>query len=474
MGAVMLVSVLGAGPALAEPNKANPVASLINQIADVDQSLTDLGNAVAAKRENVNRTLVDFQNAMAAQQVAAAASKSAKGSLNEVSTKVEAAQKEFDAFVRTVYREGNNRGAMTRYVASDDPDKVLAQMSSIDRITRQQQTTIRKLQVARNQQANRVAATEATRQQTAVAAQDATIRRNDAIAAVQEAQEAVRSQQGKRNSLITQRNSLATKLNALRGKKGVDAQAPAPNTPAPGSPADVAGKVLDQIPTNPVAGDDLLAQAAAAAAKLAADTGQALLASLIGQQQIPHSKLLDELGIGGADPTNPGAIIGNGSLGNLFSGNGGTYGGVQRPGLRGPEAIELVINRMKSELGVTYAWGGGDANGPTLGIRDGGVADSYGDYQKVGFDCSGLMIYGFAGVGIDLPHYTGYQYTSGPQFPLSEMKRGDMIFFGPNASAHVALILGDGTMIEAPQSGDVVKISPVRTDGAMPNVVRLL
>ncbi|MGB6039584.1 MAG: NlpC/P60 family protein, partial [Gordonia sp. (in: high G+C Gram-positive bacteria)] len=306
MGAVMLVSVLGAGPALAEPNKANPVASLINQIADVDQSLTDLGNAVAAKRENVNRTLVDFQNAMAAQQVAAAASKSAKGSLNEVSTKVEAAQKEFDAFVRTVYREGNNRGAMTRYVASDDPDKVLAQMSSIDRITRQQQTTIRKLQVARNQQANRVAATEATRQQTAVAAQDATIRRNDAIAAVQEAQEAVRSQQGKRNSLITQRNSLATKLNALRGKKGVDAQAPAPNTPAPGSPADVAGKVLDQIPTNPVAGDDLLAQAAAAAAKLAADTGQALLASLIGQQQIPHSKLLDELGIGGADPTNPG------------------------------------------------------------------------------------------------------------------------------------------------------------------------
>mgnify|MGYP002651768987 FL=1 len=84
------------------------------------------------------------------------------------------------------------------------------------------------------------------------------------------------------------------------------------------------------------------------------------------------------------------------------------------------------------------------------------------------------MIYAFAGVGIELPHYTGYQYTSGPQFPLSQMRRGDMIFYGPNASAHVALYLGDNKMVEAPQSGDVVKVSPLRTNGAMPNVVRLL
>ncbi|MGB3696823.1 MAG: NlpC/P60 family protein [Gordonia sp. (in: high G+C Gram-positive bacteria)] len=478
VGAVMIVSVLGAGPALGEPTQANSVASLINQIADVDQNLSDLSGAVAAKQENVNRTLVDFQNAMAAQQVAAAASRSAKDSLTAVSGKVDAAQKEFNDFVRTVYRQGDNRGAMTKYVASDDPDTVLNQMSDIDRVTRQQQTTIRKLQVARNQQANRVAATEATRQQTAMAAQDAAARRNDAIVAVQQAQEAVRTQQAKRTALVSQRNTLAAKLDELRKsapKRNVDA----PATPAPGSPLDQVGKVLEAIPAKPVAGDDLVAQAAEAAAKLALDAGQALLASLIGQQQIPHSQLFDELGIGGSSPfvegpDNTFTRLGNGSLGTLFSGTGQGGGGVQRPGLRGPEAIELVVNRMKSQLGITYAWGGGDANGPTLGIRDGGVADSYGDYQKVGFDCSGLMIYGFAGVGIDLPHYTGYQYTSGPQVPLSEMKRGDMIFYGPNASAHVALILGDGTMIEAPQSGDVVKISPVRTAGAMPYVVRLL
>ena len=127
-----------------------------------------------------------------------------------------------------------------------------------------------------------------------------------------------------------------------------------------------------------------------------------------------------------------------------------------------------------SQLGVQYAWGGGDANGPTLGIRDGGVADSYGDYAKIGFDCSGLTLYAFAAVGIQLDHYTGYQYQAGRQIPSSEMQRGDLLFWGPGASQHVAIYLGDGQMLEAPQSGDVVKVSPVRYAGMTPNAVRLI
>ena len=136
--------------------------------------------------------------------------------------------------------------------------------------------------------------------------------------------------------------------------------------------------------------------------------------------------------------------------------------------------IEAVIARAKSQIGMPYAWGGGNANGPTKGIRDGGVADSFGDYNKVGFDCSGLTMYAFAGAGISLPHYTGYQYQKGTQVPASEMQRGDLIFYGPGASQHVAIYLGDGTMIEAPQSGSNVQISPVRWSGMTPNVVRLL
>lgn len=136
--------------------------------------------------------------------------------------------------------------------------------------------------------------------------------------------------------------------------------------------------------------------------------------------------------------------------------------------------IERVIARAMSQLGVTYAWGGGNHNGPTLGIRDGGVADRHGDYAKVGFDCSGLMMYAFNAVGIKLQHYSGYQYTAGKQVPVAQAKRGDMLFWGPGGSQHVALYLGDNQMIEAPQSGSVVKISPVRWGNIQPMAVRLI
>ncbi|OFT91513.1 DIP1281 family NlpC/P60 protein [Corynebacterium sp. HMSC28B08] len=138
------------------------------------------------------------------------------------------------------------------------------------------------------------------------------------------------------------------------------------------------------------------------------------------------------------------------------------------------EKIERVIKRAEGQMGVTYAWGGGNHHGPTLGIRDGGVADSYGDFAKVGFDCSGLMMYAFAAVGIHLEHYSGYQYTSGRQVPVSEAKRGDMLFWGPGGSQHVALYLGDNKMLEAPQSGDVVKVSDVRWAGIEPMAVRMI
>lgn len=138
------------------------------------------------------------------------------------------------------------------------------------------------------------------------------------------------------------------------------------------------------------------------------------------------------------------------------------------------QRIERVIERGMTQLGMPYAWGGGNHYGPTLGIRDGGVADTYGDYEKVGFDCSGLVMYAFAAVGIHLDHYSGTQYNSGRQVPVSEAKRGDLLFWGPGGSQHVAIYLGNGEMLEAPQSGSNVQVSPVRWGGMTPNAVRLI
>lgn len=121
-----------------------------------------------------------------------------------------------------------------------------------------------------------------------------------------------------------------------------------------------------------------------------------------------------------------------------------------------------------SYLGTSYAWGGGSTTGPTLGVRDGGIADTFGDYTKVGFDCSGLTLYAYAQAGITLPRISRSQQGAGTTVPWEAALPGDLLFWGDPVH-HVALYLGqvDGVhyMVEAPRSGSVVQVSVVRTGG---------
>ena len=136
------------------------------------------------------------------------------------------------------------------------------------------------------------------------------------------------------------------------------------------------------------------------------------------------------------------------------------------PRVYGRQASEYVIQRAGSQMGVPYSWGGGNAAGPSNGIDQGA--------GTVGFDCSGLILYAFAGVGIKLPHYSGAQYDMGRKIPSSQMRRGDVIFYGPGGSQHVTLYLGNNQMLEAPFTGSHVKVSPVRTSGMTPYVIRYI
>lgn len=140
------------------------------------------------------------------------------------------------------------------------------------------------------------------------------------------------------------------------------------------------------------------------------------------------------------------------------------------------EAVRTVIGRAMAQRGVRYSWGGGDAHGATAGIRDGGVADAFGDFRAAGFDCSGLMIYAFAPVlGYSLPHYSGSQYRAGRQVPLAHRRPGDMLFWAIHGRIHhVALYIGNGQMIEAPYSGAAVRLTSVRFTGIMPYATRIL
>jgi peptidoglycan DL-endopeptidase RipB len=132
----------------------------------------------------------------------------------------------------------------------------------------------------------------------------------------------------------------------------------------------------------------------------------------------------------------------------------------------GRQAIEYVIRRGASQMGVPYSWGGGSLTGPSTGVDDGA--------NTVGYDCSGLMRYMFAGVGVLIPRFSGDQYNAGRHIPPSEAKRGDLIFYGPDGTQHVTMYLGDGQMLEASSLVGKVTVSPVRMPGMTPYLTRII
>ncbi|MEE6179550.1 NlpC/P60 family peptidoglycan endopeptidase RipB [Mycobacterium sp. 050134] len=136
------------------------------------------------------------------------------------------------------------------------------------------------------------------------------------------------------------------------------------------------------------------------------------------------------------------------------------------PRVYGRQAVEYVIKRMGSQMGVPYSWGGGSLDGPSKGVGDGANIN--------GFDCSGLMRYGFAGVGVLIPRFSGDQYNAGRHIPPDQARRGDLIFYGPNGGQHVTMYLGNGQMLEASSLAGHVTVSPVRKPGMTPFLTRII
>ncbi|HEY0168990.1 MAG TPA: NlpC/P60 family protein [Jatrophihabitans sp.] len=96
-----------------------------------------------------------------------------------------------------------------------------------------------------------------------------------------------------------------------------------------------------------------------------------------------------------------------------------------------------AISEARAQLGKPYQWGG---SGPGS------------------FDCSGLTAWAWRAGGVSLPHNAAAQQGSGTPVGRSDLQPGDLVFFGSPAY-HVGLYVGDGMMIHAPTTGDVVKMS---------------
>jgi cell wall-associated NlpC family hydrolase len=132
----------------------------------------------------------------------------------------------------------------------------------------------------------------------------------------------------------------------------------------------------------------------------------------------------------------------------------------------GSPAAQRAVQAAEAEIGLPYVWGGGGTNGPS-----GYASAPSNQIGRAGFDCSGLVQYSFAVAGVTLPRVAQDQFDyvqahSTLTTVVAQLQPGDLVFFSDNEPGvnHVAIYLGDGNIIQAPQTGQDVSYATLAGD----------
>lgn len=116
------------------------------------------------------------------------------------------------------------------------------------------------------------------------------------------------------------------------------------------------------------------------------------------------------------------------------------------------DEAKALIEEAEKYLGIPYLWGG---------------------TSPEGFDCSGLMQYVFNSQGISIPRTSQRQQGAATAISMAEIKPGDLVFNKASEATHVGMYIGNDMYIQAPQTGDVIKISKL-SESNMKYVGRIL
>jgi cell wall-associated NlpC family hydrolase len=436
----------------AEINTA--VGQLSAQVASTQGEIDRLQNDMELKNELAQKASIDLDVAVADAQSAADAATVAAAAAAASQTDIDHAKLKADSFAAASFRQGSQLGSMSALFGSGSATEMLQRDQLLDAISGSQLDVMGGLQRARVNKANLDAAARdalAVAQQKQAAADAAKKVADQAAAdaknALQVGQSQLKTLQGR---LLNQQVAYQAAVNTVTALQG---QRQAYNDWLVLKAAEEERLRREAEEAARRAAAEEAARQAAAAAAAAAEAArvaaeqeaarQAAAAAAAAQAAAQRQAARDAQAAAAAAAAKP-----------VRSGNSGTPSAPPPPSNAAfnGDIGQTVVAAAKRWLGTTYVWGGGNANGPTGG----------------GFDCSGLVLYAYAQVGIALPHYSGYQYYKGARISKGNLKPGDLVFYAydtsnPATIHHVAMYIGNNQMIEAPFTGSWVRIMPLRT-----------
>lgn len=427
---VALVAVLGAAAALlAAPALAGatpPPNPSDQQIAAVQQQKAALATEVGRLSGQVVQLTSRLQHLLAArelaeQKLAFALQKLGQAKIAAVDARqavavaqgnVAIAQRNFVGYAQAAYMNGDVTGTTGSLLTAANPSALLQQATLQQYQASHQISAVADMQRASVAMSNADAAARQAVQRQQQATTAATVAKQEAVAAVQAAARQRQALQATLSANQTQLQNAQLQLATLNNER---------------------------------------------ATFLAYQAEQARLAAVRAAQQLAQQRAAEQAAqqaqqqLQNSTPSGAGGPVSSGPP-PAPSGGGWTAA-------RGADAVA----RAERWLGTMYAWAGGDASGPTYGVCAGDGA--FNDCHIVGFDCSGLTLYAWAPY-LYLDHYAANQFLAGSYHPsVANLMPGDLVFWSADGTMagihHVAMYVGGGNIIQAPQSGEVIQLTPL-------------
>ena len=416
--AALVVAGLVPGTALAAPGDT-PVAeaqaerdAAAARVGEIGAQLAQAQERVDAARRGAQIALQEYEVRRAAQDEARAAADAAAAAAERAVAELARGRAQVVAFARSSYMQGSTAPGAAALVSAEGPAQLVERAALLDAAGSHRVDVVTELTVLEQQ----AAAADDAAQVAVQAADEAEAAAAGSLAAAQSQEVSARAQAAE---LADRREVLEAELAdaqvVLLGAEGAQAAA--------------------------------AAQAAATAAAQARPPAPAPSAGS------------SPAGSSARGSSYSGWVAGSPSSGSSYpsSGGGSPTHTVTTAGPPAGSVVETAIAAAERQRGLPYSWGGGGSNGPSFGIPP--------DTDVYGFDCSGLTEYAYAQAGIRIGGTSREQYWRFRHQTVAagDLQPGDLVFWGQTADHtsiyHVALYIGGGQVIQAPQSGDVVRIS---------------